>query len=203
MCADLEQLRRAVSERMSEKRFLHTLGVEKLAAHLGELVMPEYVEELRCAALLHDVAKELPEAETMRLLKNVDGFTDEDLKSPSVFHAFVAPEVIKRDFPEYATQNILSATFNHTTGAADMTLFDEIIFISDFAEEGRVYPSCIEIAKKLSQRCNSRLNKEQCIKGIHTTAYDTLLSVISTLERLGRHINQRTLLTRSAFAVKI
>ena len=203
MSGNIEQLRAAVRERMSEKRFCHTLGVERLAAHLGELVMPERVFELRCAALLHDIAKELPKTETLQLLSSISGITDEDMKSPSVFHAFVAPEIVKRDFPEYATPDILSAIFNHTTGDADMSLFDEIIFISDFAEEGRVYPSCREIAKKLDERCRIAKDRDECIKAIHKTTYDTLLSVISTLERLGRHINQRTLLTRSAFAVKI
>lgn len=200
---EIDALRDAVRGRMSEKRFSHTLGVEKLAAHLGELVCPERVFELRCASLLHDIAKELPEAETLRLLSGVRGITDEDMKSHSVFHAFVGPEVIKRDFPEYATPDILSAVFNHTTGAADMSLFDEIIFISDFAEEGRSYPACREIAKKLDERCRVAKNTDECIKAIHKTTYDTLLSVISTLERLEKPINSRTLLTRSAFAVKI
>ena len=84
-----------------------------------------------------------------------------------------------------------------------MSLFDEIIFISDFAEEGRIYPSCIEIAKKLNERCRENLSLEERIDGLHKTTYDTVLAVISTLTRLGSSINSRTLLTRSAFAVKI
>lgn len=203
MSGKIEELRHIVSTRMSEKRFKHTLGVEKLAAALGKLVMPECIDELRAAALLHDIAKELSNTETQRLLSHVPGITDEDLKSPSVFHAFIAPEVIKRDFPDFATPNVLSATFNHTTGAPNMSLFDEIIFISDFAEEGREYPACREIAKKLSERCNPSLDRDSCIAGIHKTTYDTLLSVASTLSRLGKDINSRTILTRSAFAVKI
>lgn len=203
MCGKIEELRLAVSSRMSEKRFVHTLGVERLAARLGELIIPDCVEELRAAALLHDIAKELPKEELLSLISGAGGITDEDLKSPPLYHAFAAPEVIKRDFPQFATPNVLSATFNHTTGAPDMSLFDEIIFISDFAEEGREYPACREIAKKLAERCNPSLDKDNCINGLHKTAYDTVLSVISTLQRLGNDINSRTLLTRSAFAVKI
>ena len=197
-------LRQQVETRMSEKRFRHTLGVEKLSAWLGGLVMPDKVSELRCAALLHDIAKELSFEELTALLNASDmNITDEDRETPTVFHAFAAPVVIKRDFPEFATEDILSATFNHTTGAPDMSLFDEIIFISDFAEEGREYPACREILKRLVDRCGGETDRESCILGIHKTAYDTVLAVISALERLGRRINSRTLLTRSAFAVKI
>ena len=205
MCEQkLSELASSVSLRMSEKRFKHTLGVEILAAEIGKLVMPQCVFELRCAALLHDVAKELPSDQISKLLSKSDRLlTTDDMKTPSVFHAFAAPQVIKRDFAEYATPNVLSATFNHTTGDPDMSLFDQIIFISDFAEAGREYPSCKKIAKLLRARCNPALSVDECIKGINQTTYDTLCEVISTLERLGTEINSRTLLTKKAFAVKI
>ncbi len=189
---------------MSEKRFLHTLGAERLAAKLGELVMPGKVYELRCAALLHDVAKEIPREENQELIAKVSHeLTGEDLKSPQIFHAFVAPEIIKRDFPEHATPDVLSAVFNHTTGAPDMSLFDCIIFISDFAEEGRSYPACREIARRLADACNESLSQDERVSGIYRITYQTLLSVRETLLRLGEKINPRTLLTISSFAAKI
>ena len=54
----IEKLRKEVGDRLSEKRFVHTLGVEKMAAYIGQRVMPESVSELRAAALLHDISKD-------------------------------------------------------------------------------------------------------------------------------------------------
>ena len=48
-----------IGEKMSGFRLEHTLGVERMAVRLGELMAPEHVDLLRAAALLHDVTKEL------------------------------------------------------------------------------------------------------------------------------------------------
>ena len=66
----LTHLRNRVSTKMSKKRFIHTLGVEDTANELGEIFLSNKVTELRAAALLHDVAKELPTNELENLLKN-------------------------------------------------------------------------------------------------------------------------------------
>ena len=76
---------------------------------------------------MHDVTKELDSGEQVRLLKLLGVSTDEML-SPPVFHSITAPMVIRRDFSEFATENVLSAVYNHTTAAYDMSLFDEIIY---------------------------------------------------------------------------
>ena len=126
------ELKAAVEARMSQKRFLHTLGVVKAARQLGEELMPEKIQSLTVAAHLHDIAKELPTEELLTLSSEY-GYvtTEEDMNSPQVLHSFAAPAVIKRDFPEYASEEILSAVFKHTTGDGEMSVFDEIIFLSD------------------------------------------------------------------------
>jgi HD superfamily phosphohydrolase YqeK len=57
----------------------------------------------------------------------------------------LAPERIKRDFPDLATPDILSGVFNHTIGAPDMSVFDEIIFLSDYIEQTRSYESSVKL----------------------------------------------------------
>ena len=53
----IEELRREVSAFQDSRRFSHTLGVEKEAVRLGELFLPEDINRLRVAALLHDITK--------------------------------------------------------------------------------------------------------------------------------------------------
>ena len=53
----LERLRSAVAAFETEKRYRHTLGVETEAAALATVLLPEKTDELRAAALLHDLTK--------------------------------------------------------------------------------------------------------------------------------------------------
>ena len=75
----LEKLRKKIKERMSEKRFSHTLGVERCAKKLGELILPDRISELCAAALLHDISKEIPIEKQFEILENNKfPLTDED-----------------------------------------------------------------------------------------------------------------------------
>ena len=146
----LSSLRDEMSVRLSEKRFLHTLGVEKCASYLAEVLLPGKKFELCVAALLHDVAKELPIDEQIGLVKSApQKYRREGYISPQVLHSFAAPGLILRDFPELATSDVLSATLKHTVGDGAMSVFDIIIFVSDYIEEGRSYSSSIKIREQL------------------------------------------------------
>ena len=77
---------------MSEKRFSHTLGVERCAERLGRLVLSERINELRAAALLHDISKEIPIDIQFEILeKNKFPLTDEDRTTVGVIRSFTAP----------------------------------------------------------------------------------------------------------------
>ncbi|MBQ8400651.1 MAG: HD domain-containing protein, partial [Clostridia bacterium] len=51
----LTDLRAAIVPYLTGKRLEHTLAVEECAAELGKVYLPEQVEKLRAAALLHDI----------------------------------------------------------------------------------------------------------------------------------------------------
>ena len=146
----LEKLKTEVSARVSPKRFSHILGVERCALELGKIFLPDRLDELSAAAVLHDVTKEIPHENQIKLLEE-SGFllTEEDKNTSGVLHSFSAPLIIKRDFPEFATDDIISAVGNHTVGSENMSVFDKIIFISDYAEDTRVYESCRKVRAAL------------------------------------------------------
>ena len=99
---------------------------------------------------IFDIAKEIPFNEQLELLKDsgVD-CTEEDISTKPALHSFAAVPYISRYFAEYATPGVTSAVCNHTLGSYGMSLFDEIIYISDYAESGRTYFTCIEVNKFL------------------------------------------------------
>ncbi len=188
----LERLRAAVEARLGEKRFRHTLGVEQAAMLLGEYLCPERVPELRAAALLHDITKELTPAEQLEILAAENISDPDDLASAPVHHSLTAPSVIKREFPEFATEDVLSAVRNHTTGASPMSVFDEIIFISDYIEDGRVYEGCRSVRRELLDG----LYREEKLPARLTLLHRAVLSALNnTAEGIlarGLHLHGRT-----------
>ena len=128
---------------IGEDRIAHTVGVYESARWLGSILLPERLEELSVAALLHDIAKELSKEELLDLIRSSTGdLTEEDLATAPALHSFAGAVLAQRDFSEYVNDDILSAIYNHTLGTAEMSLFDKIIFISDYIEEGRRAKEC-------------------------------------------------------------
>ena len=200
----ISSLRYEVKQRLSEKRYKHTLGVEKMARALGEILIPEKIDELSVAALLHDIAKEMTYEDHLKLISESSiSYSDDDLATRPALHSFAATPVVQRDFPEYATKDILSAVTNHTLGAPNMSIFDEIIFISDYAEEGRTYYSCIEVNRNLFDNLRSYKSYDENIRILHEASLKAVRSTISSLSVRKEKINARTMLTKQYLEEKL
>ena len=139
-------LRESVRSAMSERRFYHTLEVEKMAVRLGELYAPEKLFEIRAAALLHDITKEKSTEEHIDILSshNVE-ISAIDRLSEKTLHSRTAELVILYKYPEFAQTDILCAVRRHTTGQADMTLLDAIIYLADYIDMSRKFDDCVRI----------------------------------------------------------
>lgn len=140
-----DELTELVKSTLPEKRFLHTLSVEKETRFLAGLLCPEFEEELSRAALLHDITKystpeDLPECQ----------LTEDDIKSPETVHAKTGA-IFARNIGE----NMWRTVMYHTTGRPDMSLFEEIIFLADYVEETRKHTSCIEERHRLHSELES------------------------------------------------
>ena len=193
----INKLRSYVERNLSTKRFLHTLGVERLAAALGEIIIPDKVDEIRVAALLHDITKELPINEQLSLMRDSDKvYSDEDYSTIPALHSFSAPVFIKKHLSEYATVDVLSAVENHTLASNHMTLFDEIVFLSDYAEDGRQYASCVAVRSFISSNILCVTSYENSILSLHKAALMAIDATIDSLILRGQRINKRTINTK-------
>ena len=200
MTQNIQLLRNRIEKILSKKRFEHTVGVANAAKRLGKIFLPDKKDELICAALLHDIAKELNEQELLELISSTGYLlSDADKESPPVLHAYAAPAVIKRDFPDFADEEILRAVFYHTVGSTDMTLFDEIIFISDFIEDGREYESSIKVRADLFSRLGEAKNRSESLIALHTAVIEAIDSTLLHLIKKNKHINEKTVMTRNHF----
>ena len=145
----LDALRERVKGTLSPDRYAHTLGVEREITRMATLYCPDKEEMLRAAALLHDVTKEYTAEQTAEVLTR-EGIVlrPDEAATPAIHHAITAPYEIKRDYTPFATNELLSAVRWHTTGHADMTLCEALLYLADVIEEGRAYPACVALREQ-------------------------------------------------------
>ena len=201
---DLTMLAIKVKKLLSVERFNHTLSVFNEVNTLSELYMPERLSELRAAALLHDITKEISVKEHKELLiKHNVPFTDEDIAAVLLLHSKTAELRVKDMFPDFATKRICQALRYHTTGSADMTLFDAIIYIADYIEDTRENEFC----KKLREYFYSKNIKDMSVEEREKHLWDTVLrSLNSTIDNLtakGRTVDAKTVEARDAIQNKL
>lgn len=119
------------------KRFKHSLGVADTAVELAKYFKLDVdLDKVYLAGLLHDCAK-LYKREDLKSIIKLELDSDPELiKAPSVWHSFaglyVAEDVFKVKDPD-----ILSAIYYHTTGKANMTTYEKLIFAADYIEPSR------------------------------------------------------------------
>ena len=200
---DLTALRIRVRSRLSEKRYAHTLAVEDCAVRLCEMCIPEEKSEIAVAALLHDITKELTVSE-QRMLLNEGGVVldNEDFESVGVLHSFTAPIMVKKDFSDFMTENVLAAIRYHTLGAPDMSVFDEIIFLADFIEDTRTYNSSVELRKFVWESMR-RGETQNNILVLHSACIRAIDFTVLNLIENKKKINSKNILTRNALLSKI
>ena len=144
---DTESIKSTVKNRLTEKRYLHTLAVadyaEKIALHIGY-----DVNRAKTAALLHDIARELSDRE---LLEYADKFkvrlTEFNKKFRPSIHGKIGAAMAKQDF-NIDDNEILLAIENHVTGRPGMTVLEEIIYLADHIDKAmNVHPEYLEKLK--------------------------------------------------------
>lgn len=158
----LSELRETVLSKMSPKRFRHTAAVEEMVARLCALYCPEMTAKLRAAALLHDVTKELTLAEQVALSAKLGlEVKESDLLSPKTFHARTAAATIPLEFAEFSDPVIVEAVRWHTTGHANMTLCEKLLYLADYIDLSRTFENCVILRRYFWGADPEKMNAEQ------------------------------------------
>lgn len=194
----LDDLRERVKSYLTDKRYIHVLGVEREAASLGALYMPDSINALRAAALLHDITKRLDVEKQLKLLDEFGIMRDgHEEKSPKLLHARTAAALISRDFADFAADSrIVSAVRWHTTGRAGMSLFDMIIYLADYIEDTRIFEECVALRRYFYDLLNSASDDP----GRRDALYKTLIRSFDITIRL--LIEEGALIDRYTFEVR-
>ena len=193
----IEKLRVKVADILSEKRMKHVFSVEDMAFRLGLLYFfpdDEALLLLRAAALLHDVTKELSDEAQLALLESYSVKPlPEELASMPTIHALTGALVIPEKYPEFADERVIDAVRYHTTGRAGMSLFDKIIFLADYIDETRAYPSCIALRNDFFAAKPEDMRYEERIRHLDRAAIRSIDDTLAHLREKGRAIHPATL----------
>ena len=132
----LSYMERHVQEMLTEKRYRHSLGVQKTAIKLAEQYDVS-VEKASIAGLIHDCAKDLSFDQLLKQAAQFDIIMDDLTKyQPELLHGVVGAALAKELF-EIEDNEIIDAVKYHTTGRHNMTKLDKIIYLADFIEPSR------------------------------------------------------------------
>lgn len=133
---EIEKLEGDLTARMGEvkpKRLAHSLSVSKTAEKLALLYgVDPYLA--RVAGILHDWDKVVPNDELVRRAeeRGIDLGVDIGLVIP-LLHGILAEKELPELYPELP-EEVFRAIGRHTTGAADMSPLDEVLFVADGIE---------------------------------------------------------------------
>lgn len=131
----LEQLRAVSYAWMRNRRIAHVRGVEETAAQLARHYGADEMQARR-AGTLHDITKYKSRDEQLKFVEKYGIMLDEFTKeTEKLHHAKTGAAIAAAEYGE--DEAVVSAIAWHTTGHANMTLLEKIIYMADYIEPNR------------------------------------------------------------------
>ncbi len=144
---NLDEYRNLIKSKMSEHRFIHSVNVSKEARKLAKIYGAD-AEKAAIAGILHDITKEMPVEEQLKIITDSGIILDNVQKNaPKLWHGISGSIYIKENL-DINDADILNAIRYHTTGRAGMSLLEKIIFVADFTSQERTYKGVSTMRKK-------------------------------------------------------
>lgn len=133
MKSDFIKFEKKLKKYLDKDRFLHTQGVMYTATALA-MAHEADIEKAKLAGLLHDCAKCISNKKKRKLC---DKYGIElsacEIQNSFLIHAKLGV-VIAREKYQIEDEEVLSAIRWHTTGKAEMTDLEKIVYIADYIE---------------------------------------------------------------------
>ena len=134
----MERLEAVTVGLLKPERVAHVLGCRDTAVELARHWGADETDAAR-AGLLHDITKALDGPLQLTLCDEYDILLSKfSQENPKTLHALTGSLVADQVFGE--NEAVVRAIRYHTTGRADMTLLEKIIYIADYIEPNRKFP---------------------------------------------------------------
>ena len=139
----IDQAIAIVKEKLPQKRFEHSMRVSETAMKLADIYDGDK-EKAQLAGILHDYSKYDDLGEMYQIVTRYN--LDSKLLSygSEILHGPVCAVIMKEKYG-IEDDEVLRAIEYHTTGRAQMTKTEKLVFVADYIEPGRKTPGVEEI----------------------------------------------------------
>ena len=142
--------------RLDDYRFTHSLNVADTCRELAKMY-GEDEEKAYYTGLLHDIFKNETKENTLAFFaQNNIVLTDCERNAPKLWHAMAGSVYLQKTYGLDA--DCIRAVRYHTTGRADMSLLEKIVFCADFISAERDYPGVDDMRERV------KISLEYCME---------------------------------------
>lgn len=131
----LKQIMKDLEQILSEDRYIHSISTMKKAKELAK----KYDQDeqiVMLTALSHDIAKEMENREYLKYAKENNIKLDEiDKIAIRILHGKIGAHIVAKKYG--FNKEMQDAIYYHTTGRANMTMLEKIVFLADKSEDRR------------------------------------------------------------------
>ena len=163
---DINEYKKIIKPFLSEKRYHHSLCVYEEAVSLAKKYGVNE-EKAGLAGILHDIMKDIPPAEQLKMMTQFDIIlSDVERSAQKLWHAILGAAYIENKL-NITDVEVINAVRYHTTGRANMTMLDKILFIADFISADRDFDGVEDL------RRTAQISLEQAmLEGVTYTIKD-------------------------------
>ncbi|WP_226680155.1 bis(5'-nucleosyl)-tetraphosphatase (symmetrical) YqeK [Sutcliffiella horikoshii] len=138
-----EKALRLVKEQLTDRRYVHTIGVMETALELAERYGVDK-EKAELSAIFHDYAKFRDKEEMRRII--IDQKMPQDLLQfhDELWHAPVGAYLVEKE-AGISDPEVLEAIRCHTSGKIKMSMLDKVLYVADYIEPGRDFPGVEQV----------------------------------------------------------
>lgn len=173
------ELRKILKSTLKPMRYEHSLSVSFIASALA-MCHDVDIKKAELAGIVHDCAKCYSDN---KLIAKCDKqgilLTEDERLAPSVIHAKYGAWMARNKYG-ITDPEVLEAILWHTTGKADMSPLEMIVYIADYIEPRRDKAANLPHIRKLA------------FVSLEQTMYEILGSSLSYLSKKGEHFDPMT-----------
>ncbi len=134
---DYQDLELIAKKNLSKYRFKHSLGVVERALEYAEHYNIDK-NIVKLVAIAHDLAKELSKEDVDKYLSSKEVILDSiEIQNNNLVHAKIGAYICEKEYG--FSSDMANAIKYHTTGRANMSTLEKIIFLADTTEKNRTY----------------------------------------------------------------
>jgi predicted HD superfamily hydrolase involved in NAD metabolism len=186
-CSEKNRIIEYIERNLTEKRRIHTYAVAEEAKKLAERY-GEDMERAEVSALFHDFFRGASEQALNGYVRQL-GLNQMYLDNANLAHSKIAAYIMEKDY-HIKDRDIINAVSYHTTGRANMTKLEKIIYLADAIEPNRLYPGVEEI-------------REMAYQDLDAACLLSLQNSVDFINSKGLYLDQDTVMARDSLKDKI